>query len=70
MNEGDARKLDIFQFTCVRRKLKIHWPYVISNADLMKKAESKRFSTEIKIRRKKCLGHMLCMEKKSYCTTT
>ena len=41
MNERDARNFDTFQFTCMRRILKIRWPYVISNEDLMKKTESK-----------------------------
>ena len=41
MNEGDPRKLEIFQFTCMRRIIKIRWPYVISNEDLMKRTETK-----------------------------
>ena len=36
MNEGDARKIDTFQFTCMKRILKIRWLYVNSNEDLMK----------------------------------
>ena len=58
MNEGDARKLDTFQFTCTRRIIKIRWPYVISNEDPMKRAVTKRVSTEIKTRRWKWIGHV------------
>ena len=50
MNEEDARKLDTFQFTCMRRIIKIRWPYVISNKDLMKRTETKCVSTEVKTR--------------------
>lgn len=69
MNEGDARRLDIFQFTCMRRILKIRWPYVISNEDLMKRTKTKRVSTEIKTRRWKWIGHVLRMERNSHCRT-
>ena len=67
MNEGDARKLDTFQFTCMRRIRKIRWPNVISNEDLMKRTETKRVSAEVKTRR--LIGHVLCMERNSHCRT-
>ena len=70
MNEGDARKLDTFQFPCMRRIIKIRWPYVISNEDLMKRTETKRVSTEVKTaRRWKWIGHVLRMERNSHCRT-
>ena len=69
MSEGDTRKLDTFQFTCMRRIIKIRWPYVVSNEDLMKRTETKRVSTEIKIRRWKWIGHVLRMERNSHCRT-
>ena len=66
---GDARKLDTFQFTCMRRIIKIRWPYVISNEDLMKRTETKRVSTEVKTRPWKWIGHVLRMERNSHCRT-
>ena len=69
MNEEDARKLDTFQFTCLRRIIKIRWPYVISNEDLMKRTETKCVSTEVKTRRWKWIGHVLRMETNSHCRT-
>ena len=56
-------------FTCMRRIIKIRWPYVISNEDLMKRTEAKRVSTEVKTRRWKWIGHVLRMERNSHCRT-
>ena len=69
MNEGDATKLDTFQFTCIRKIIKIRWPYVISNEDLMKKTETKCISSKVKTRRWKWIGHVLRMERNSHCRT-
>ena len=69
MDEGDARKLDTFQFTCMRRIIKIRWPYVISNKDLLKRTETKRVSVEDKTRRWKWIRHVLRMERNSHCRT-
>ena len=64
MNDGDARKLDTFQFTCMRRIIKIPWLYVISNEDLMKRTETRRASTEVKTRWWKWIGHVSTMYRK------
>ena len=44
MNEQDNKKLDTFNFTCLRRILQIRWPYVISNEELLSKTNLKRIS--------------------------
>mgnify|MGYP001794291984 CR=1 FL=1 len=69
MNEGDARKLDTFQFTYMRRIIKILWPYVIPNEDLMKIIGTKRVSSKVNTRRWKWIGHVLRMERNSHCRT-
>ena len=58
MNEGNARKLDTFQFTCMTRIIKIQWPYVICNEDLVRRTETKSVSAEVKTRRWKWIGHV------------
>ena len=67
MNEGDARKLDTFQFTCMKRIIKIRWPHVISNEDMMKRTEIKCVFAEVKTKRWKWIGHVLRMEWNSHC---
>ena len=35
--EGDNKKIDLFQSMFLRRICKVHWPYIISNDELLKK---------------------------------
>ena len=67
MNEGDARELDIFQFTCMRRIIEIRWPYATSNEDLMKRTKTKRVSAEVKTRWWKWICHVLRRERNNHC---
>ena len=69
INDSDNRKLDTFQFKCLRRILKIRWPNVISNNDLLKKTKMNRTSEEVKRRRWKWIGHVLRMDGNSHCMT-
>ena len=42
INENDNKKQDTFLFKCLRRILKIRWPNVVSNNDILKKTNMKR----------------------------
>ena len=44
INKKDDAKLDTFLFKCLRRILKIRWPYIVSNNDILKKTGEKRIS--------------------------
>ena len=69
INEGDNKRLDTFQFKCLRRILKVRWPYVISNDDILKKTNMTRISDEVKGRRWKWIGHVLRMDDNCHCMT-
>ena len=69
INESDNKKLDTFLFKCLRRILRIRWPYVVSNNDLLKKTNMKRTSEEVKARRWKWIGHVLRMDDSCHCMT-
>ena len=38
MNEGDAKKINVFQNQCLRRIMKIKWQDKLSNKELLKRA--------------------------------
>ena len=59
VNEADNKRMDTFIFKCFRRILKIRWPYVISNDEILKRTKLRRISEEVKIRRWKWIGHVL-----------
>ena len=69
MNESDNNKLDTFQFKCLRRILKIRWPYIVSKDDILSRTKVKRITTEVKIRRWRWIGHVLRMQNNCYCQT-
>ena len=59
MNEGDAKKIDVFQNRCLRRIMKIRWQDKISNRELLERANVERLSEEIRRRRWRFVGHIL-----------
>ncbi len=61
INKKDDAKFDTFLFKCLRRILKIRWPYIVSNNDILKKTGEKRISEEVKIKRWRWIGHVLNM---------
>ena len=61
--------MDTFLFKCLRRILKIRWPYIVSNDDILKKTGEKRIREEVKIKIWRCIGHVLRMENESNCRT-
>ena len=63
MTEGDNKKVDVFQSKCLRRIYKVHWPYVISNDELLKRSEV------VRQRRWIWIGHVLRMDHSSNCAT-
>jgi len=52
-------KLQVFVNRCLRRILNIHWPEVISNEELWRRAEEIEISTQIKIQKWNWIGHTL-----------
>ena len=69
MTDGDNVKIDVFQTKCLRRIYKIFWPYIITNEEILKKSNMRKWSEEIKIRRWKWIGHILRREHDHLCMT-
>ena len=67
-NVQDNRKIDSFQYQCLKRSLVIFWPYMVSIDELKEKAGCTRISIEVK-RRWILLGHVLRMPREHYCVT-
>ena len=69
MNEGDAKKIDVFQNRCLRRIMKIRWQDKISNRELLERANVERLSEEIRRRRWRFVGHILRQQPDNECVT-
>ena len=59
MNEGDAKKIDVFQNRYLRRIMKIKWQDKISNRELPERTNVERLSEEVRRRRWRFIGHIL-----------
>ena len=69
INDSDNKKLDTFQFKCLRRILNVRWPYIISNNDILRITKIKTISDEVKERRWKWIGHVLRKDDNCHCMT-
>ena len=52
-------KVQVFVNRCLRRILNIHWPEVISNEELWRRAEENEISVQIRRRKWNWIGHTL-----------
>ena len=68
-NVQDNRKLDSFQYHCLKRSLGIFWPYIVSIDELNERTGCMRMSIEVKRRRWSLLGHVLRMPREYHCAT-
>ena len=69
INDSDNKKLDTFQFKCLRRILKVRCSYIISNNDILRITKIKTISDEVKERRWKWIGHVLRKDDNCHCFT-
>ena len=69
MDEGDAKKIDVFQNRCLRRIMKIKWQDKISNRELLERANAERLSEEVRRRRWRFIGHILRQQPDNDCVT-
>ena len=68
-NVQENRKLDSFQYQCLKRRLGIFWPYIVSIDELNEREGCTRTSIEVKRRRFRFLGHVLRMPRDHHCVT-
>ena len=69
MNEGDSKKIDVFQKRCLRRIMKIVWQDKISNRELLERANVERLSEELRRRTWRFIGHILRQQPDNDCVT-
>src|SRR2546425_7514159 len=55
-------EIDIFQRGLLKRMLKIHYPYIISNINLYQRVQMCKWSETVQKRRLKWTGHLLRMD--------
>ena len=63
---AEEKKLDIFQFTCLRRIVRIWWPQRIRNDTISQVTGVKKISDEVR-RRWNCIGHVFRKEGNNDC---
>ena len=68
-NVQDNRKLDSFQYQCLKRSLGIFWPYIVSIDELNERTGCMSMSVEVKRRRWRFLRHVLRMPREHHCAT-
>ena len=59
MAKTTTSKLQVFVNRCLRRILNIHWPKVISNEELWRRAKETEISIQIKRQKWNWMGHTL-----------
>ena len=69
MNEGNAKKIDVFQNRCLRRIMKIKWQDKISNSDLLEGANVEKLSEEVRKRRWRLIGYIVRQQPDNDCAT-
>ena len=67
MNQGDDKNVDVFQNKCLRRIYRIKWEDHVSTEELLKRADVRPLSEEIKRRRWKMIGHILRQDQDNDC---
>jgi len=68
-NVQDNRKLNSFQYQCLKRSQGIFWPYIVSVDELNERTGCTKMSMEVKKRRWRFLGHVLRMPREYHCAT-
>ena len=59
MTTAEEERLDIFHRKCLKRILRVHWPNIITNADLYARTGTRPLSCTIRQRRWRWIGHIL-----------
>jgi hypothetical protein len=59
MNKGDTKMIDVFNNKCLRRIMKVRWEDRVSTEELLKQANCRSLSSDVKQRKWKMIGHIL-----------
>ena len=69
LTKTEAKKLDAFQYKCMKRILRIRWPRTISHQQIQETTGVNRTSDEIRRRRWNWIGHILRKNREEHCVT-
>jgi hypothetical protein len=69
INQSDEKKLDSFQYQCLKRIMQIWWPNIISIDELNERTQIHKISHEVKRKRWNWIGHVLRKEIDHHCMT-
>ena len=67
--QAEAKKLDGFQYKCMKRILRIRWPQTISHQQIQENTEVNSTSDEIRRRRWNWIGHIMRKDREEHCVT-
>ena len=69
LTKTEGKKLDAFQYKCMKRILRIRWPRTISHQQIQETTGVNRTSDEIRRRRWNWIGHILRKNREEHCVT-
>ena len=69
LTKAEAKKLDAFQYKCMKRILRIRWPRTISYQQIQETTGVNRTSDEIRCRRWNWIGHIMRKNREEHCVT-
>ena len=69
LTKTEAKKLDAFQYKCMKRILRIRWPWTISHQQIQESTGVNRTSDEIRRRSWKWIGHIMRKNREEHCVT-
>ena len=69
LTKREAKKLDAFQYKCMKRVLRIRWPQTISHQQIQEITGMNRTSDEIRRRRWNWIGHIMRRDREEHCVT-
>ena len=69
LTKTEEKKLDAFQYKCMKRILKIRWPQTISHQQIQENTGVNRASDEIRRRRWNWIGHIMRKNREEHCVT-
>ena len=62
MTVANTKNCEAFNNRCLRRILHVFWPNKITNVELRKRTETQTIEESIRLRRWRCIGHVLRRE--------
>ena len=69
LTKTEVKKLNAFQYKCMKRILRIRWPRTISHQQIQETTGVNRTSDKIRCRRWNWIGHIMRKNREGHCVT-